>query len=307
MKYPQISYQNWGYSGVVLGTKTSLSCQRPANPFVFKEFNRWTGRSPRLDFLLGMSSNVNGSVSANIVYVGMLPFPKGTCDIRFGQLWKEVELIFPSALLLPFPLLVHLHKLQLCELQPQSEQCTVISAAFDTSFCNSPYWFTLPPRAPHSPSWLWLSISNLAIFVALLWALINNCVCHRLLSLPTRRLSGLDCLDCLAWCRGSSSTSYNVAVLLPPDGKVGTNKVLLCFLCIPPPPSPSIPLSFSAFWGYSFSFLFVLSTATQSNCKGGTLRRASSTSTSSNRRWSDWWSLSLISCFGVARAWFMAK
>lgn len=91
----------------------------------------------------------------------------------------------------PFPLLVRLHKLQLCELQPQSEQCTVISAAFDTSFCNSPYWFTLPPRAPHPPPWLWLSISNLAIFVALLWALINNCVCHRLLSLPTRRLSGL--------------------------------------------------------------------------------------------------------------------
>lgn len=114
------------------------------------------------------------------------------------------------------------------------------------------------PPAPHPPLWLWLSISNLAIFVALLWALINNCVCHRLLSLPTRRLSGLeslDCLDCLAWCRGSSSTSYNVAVLLPPDGKVGTNKVLLCFLCIPPPYSlPVNPSILLCILGLQFQF-----------------------------------------------------
>lgn len=59
------------------------------------------------------------------------------------------------------------------------------------------FWATLPTvfsLYPSFPSFpfphpfsLWLSISNLAIFVALLWALINNCVCHRLPSPQSTR------------------------------------------------------------------------------------------------------------------------
>lgn len=108
----------------------------------------------------------------------------------------------------------------------------VISAAFDTSFLeNSPYCVPpIPLPVCPIPFSLWLSISNLAIFVALLWALINNCECHRLPS----TVDSASCCARLGWCRGSSSTSYNVAALLPPDAKVGTNKVLLCSLPLSP-------------------------------------------------------------------------
>lgn len=207
-----------------------------------------------------------------------------------------------------FPFLVRLHKLQLCELQPQSEQCTVISAAFDTSFCNSPYWFTLPPPAPHSPLWLWLSISNLAIFVALLWALINNCVCHRLLSLPTRRLSGLR--SRLSWL--SRLMSWQLINILQCCSFITTRRQsrhkqsIIMFSLYTSTPFPVNPSILLCILGLQFQF-FICAFNCNSDCKGGTLRRASSTSTSSNRRWSDWWSPSLISCFGVARAWFMAK
>lgn len=67
------------------------------------------------------------------------------------------------------------------------------------------FWATLPTvfslsPFPH-PFSLWLSISNLAIFVALLWALINNCVCHRLpspQSTPTASAAALVLADVVA-------------------------------------------------------------------------------------------------------------
>lgn len=78
-------------------------------------------------------------------------------------------------------------KLQLCELQ----RLHSYFGCFRHISCFLFFWATLPTvfslsPFPH-PFSLWLSISNLAIFVALLWALINNCVCHRLPSPQSTR------------------------------------------------------------------------------------------------------------------------
>lgn len=188
-------------------------------------------------------------------------------------------------LLFRLPLLVCLHKPQLCELQPQSAHSAQLFRLLSTHL-----FVTLPTDLPFfllllfsSPLWLWLSISNLAIFVALLWALINNCVCHRLLSLPNASLL-------------SQVSGLRTVLTVPPDvvaahqhltmlqfyyqqtAKSAQTKYYYVFSVFLP--SPLYP---SLYFGATDSvFYLCFQLQLSRTAKGGTLSRAFSSSTISS-------------------------